>query len=167
VLISGSIETLHARTEARAVLAVGYGRRGAGAARDTTSITRDDRRLDQFAGGKTAIPNLQIGDLLGGTLSALSTLLIALLAAQRGGEGARVDVAMTDGLLAHHFFPHTDVDAGIDPVAERTLLTGGAACYRVYTTADGKHGGRRPELKFCSSARPRARRVEGSSLVAG
>jgi len=95
--------------------------------------------LDQIrAGGKTAIPNLQIGDLLGGTLSALSALLIALLAAQRSGQGARVDVAMTDGLLAHHFFPHTDVDAGIEPVAERTLLTGGAACYRVYTTADGK-----------------------------
>jgi crotonobetainyl-CoA:carnitine CoA-transferase CaiB-like acyl-CoA transferase len=95
--------------------------------------------LDQIrAGGKTAIPGLQIGDLLGGTLSALSTLLIALLSAQRSGQGARVDVAMTDGLLAHHFFPHTEVDAGIEPVAERTLLTGGAACYRVYTTADGK-----------------------------
>lgn len=93
--------------------------------------------LDQIrANGKLAIPNLQIGDLLGGTLSTVATLLIALLGAQRTGQGAHVDVAMTDGLLAHHFFPHASVDSGVDPVAERTLLTGGVACYQIYETSD-------------------------------
>jgi crotonobetainyl-CoA:carnitine CoA-transferase CaiB-like acyl-CoA transferase len=66
-------------------------------------------------------------------------LLAALLAAQRTGQGRYVDVAMTDGLLAHHFFPHADLDAGTPPVAQRTLLTGGVACYRAYRTADGRH----------------------------
>lgn len=96
--------------------------------------------LDQIrADGKLAIPNLQIGDLLGGTLSALATMLIALLGAQRSGQGVHVDVAMTDGLLAHHIFPHASVDSGLDPVAESTLLTGGVACYQIYKTSDAKH----------------------------
>jgi len=95
--------------------------------------------LDQVrAGGAVAIPNLQMGDLLGGTLSALSMLLAALLSAQRTGRGRYIDVAMTDGLLAHHFFPHAELDAGRRPTAERTLLTGGVACYRVYRAADGR-----------------------------
>jgi crotonobetainyl-CoA:carnitine CoA-transferase CaiB-like acyl-CoA transferase len=134
--------TLHARNPKLVLCSLsGYGQTGPLAQRAGHDINYLAMTgvLDQIrAGGKTAIPGLQIGDLLGGTLSALSALLIALLSAQRSGQGARIDVAMTDGLLAHHFFPHTDVDAGIDPVAERTLLTGGAACYRVYTTADGK-----------------------------
>ncbi len=96
--------------------------------------------LDQIrADGTHAIPNLQIGDLLGGTLSALSMLLIALVGAQRTGQGAYVDVAMTDGLLAHHFFPHASIDSGVAPVAGRTLLTGGVACYQIYQTSDRQH----------------------------
>jgi crotonobetainyl-CoA:carnitine CoA-transferase CaiB-like acyl-CoA transferase len=96
--------------------------------------------LDQIrANGKIAIPNLQIGDLLGGTLSALATMLIALLGAQRSGQGVHVDVAMTDGLLAHHMFPNASVDSGVDPIAEQTLLTGGVACYQIYQTSDQQH----------------------------
>jgi crotonobetainyl-CoA:carnitine CoA-transferase CaiB-like acyl-CoA transferase len=96
--------------------------------------------LDQIrAQGRPAIPNLQLGDVLGGTLSALSTLLIALLGAQRSGRGAWVDCAMTDGLLAHHVFPYAALDAGDESLAESTLLTGGVACYGVYECADGRH----------------------------
>jgi crotonobetainyl-CoA:carnitine CoA-transferase CaiB-like acyl-CoA transferase len=96
--------------------------------------------LDQIrAGGRPAMPNLQIGDLLGGTLTALSALLAALLGAQKSGRGSRVDAAMTDGLLVHHIFPHGDLDAGQPPTAESTLLSGGAPCYRIYETADGRH----------------------------
>jgi crotonobetainyl-CoA:carnitine CoA-transferase CaiB-like acyl-CoA transferase len=96
--------------------------------------------LDQNrAAGTPAIPNLQIGDLLGGTQDALAALLIALLAAGRSGQGRHVDVAMTDGLLAHHFMPHSMLDAGKTPRAGETLLTGGVPCYGVYETKDGKH----------------------------
>jgi len=96
--------------------------------------------LDQIrADGRPAMPNLQIGDLLGGTLTTLSALLAALLGAQRTGVGCRVDAAMTDGLLVHHIFPHADLDAGQVPVAGRTLLTGGAPCYKVYATSGGGH----------------------------
>jgi crotonobetainyl-CoA:carnitine CoA-transferase CaiB-like acyl-CoA transferase len=133
---------LHARNPRLVVASLsGYGQSGPLAQRAGHDINYMAMTgvLDQIrAGGKVAIPGLQIGDLLGGTLSALAALLIALLAAQRSGRGSRVDVAMTDSLLTHHIFPHTEVDAGIVPQAERTLLTGGAACYRVYTTADGR-----------------------------
>ena len=95
--------------------------------------------LDQNrAHGEPAIPNLQIGDVLGGSLATLSALLAAVLAAQRTGEGRQVDVAMTDNLLAHHVFPHAELEAGKVPRAEQSLLTGGVACYRTYRAADGR-----------------------------
>ncbi len=136
-------KTLHARNSRLVLCSLsGYGQTGPLAQRaghDLNYIAMTGV-LDQIrANGKHAIPNLQIGDLLGGTLSALSTLLIALLGAQRTGQGAHVDVAMTDGLLAHHLFPHASSDSGAEPIAERTLLTGGVACYQIYPTSDQQH----------------------------
>ena len=62
--------------------------------------------LDQIrAEDRPAVPNLQLGDLLGGALAALSALLIALLGAQRTGQGRWVDVAMTEGLLVASLLP--------------------------------------------------------------
>ena len=135
--------TLHARNPRLVLCSLsGYGQHGplsqrAGHDLNYMAMTGV---LDQIrAGGKLAIPNLQIGDLLGGTLSALATMLIAMLGAQRSGQGVHVDVAMTDGLLAHHLFPHASVDSGVDPIAEQTLLTGGVACYQIYQTSDRHH----------------------------
>ena len=135
--------TLHARNPRLVLCSLsGYGQHGPlsqRAGHDLNYIAMTGV-LDQIrADGKLAIPNLQIGDLLGGTLSALATMLIALLGAQRSGQGVHVDVAMTDGLLAHHLFPHASVDSGVDPIAEQTLLTGGVACYQIYQTSDRHH----------------------------
>ena len=154
-------DLLHARNPRLVLCSIsGYGQHGplgqkAGHDLNYIAVTGV---LDQIrAAGKPAIPNLQLGDVLGGTLSALSTLLVALLGAQRRGVGTWVDVAMTDGLLVHHVFPHADLDAGLEPVAENTLLTGGAACYGVYATADGRHiavGALEPKFwqAFCDAA---------------
>jgi len=149
-------ETLHARNPKLVFCSLtGYGQTGPLAHRAGHDLNYCAMTgvLDQIrADGRPAIPNLQIGDLLGGTLTALSALLAALLGAQRTGAGSRIDAAMTDGLLVHHVFPHADLDAGVVPVAGRTLLTGGAPCYGVYETADG---GRLAvgalELKFWSA----------------
>lgn len=134
-------DVLHARNPRLVLCSItGYGATGplAQAAGHDLNYAALSGVLDQNrAQGQPAVPNLQTGDVLGGALSALSTLLIALLAAQRTGLGRCVDVSMTDGLLMHHVFPHADLDAGLTPQAERTLLTGGVACYRVYRTADG------------------------------
>ena len=134
-------EVLHARNPRLVLCSIsGYGQHGPlsqRAGHDINYIAMTGILDQNRAGGRPALPNLQIGDVLGGTLSALSTLTMALLAAQRRGVGDWVDVAMTDGLLAHHVFPHADLDAGQPPVPGATLLTGGVACYAVYETADG------------------------------
>lgn len=98
--------------------------------------------LDQIgsAGGAPALPNLQIGDLLGGTMAAVVGVLVALFEARASGRGRHVDVAMTDAALAHAIFPLVEVLArgGVRPRGE-DLLTGGVPCYGVYETADGRH----------------------------
>jgi alpha-methylacyl-CoA racemase len=79
-----------------------------------------------------AVPPVQIADLAGGALTAVIEILAALLERERTGRGARIVVSMTreaHALAAHRL-------AG-DPLPR--LLTGGAACYRIYETGDGRH----------------------------
>ncbi|ENO90673.1 CaiB/BaiF CoA transferase family protein [Thauera linaloolentis] len=98
--------------------------------------------LDQIgtAGGAPAISNLQLGDLLGGTMTALFGVLVALVDARASGKGRLVDVSMTDGVMAHAIFPLTEVLARgrVRPRGE-DLLTGQVPCYGVYRTADGRY----------------------------
>lgn len=98
--------------------------------------------LDQIgtAGGSPALSNVQIGDLLGGTMGAVMGIMVALFEAQRSGQGRHVDVSMTDASFAHAIFPLTEVLAhgGVPPRGE-ALLSGGVPCYGVYETADGRH----------------------------
>lgn len=98
--------------------------------------------LDQIgrAGAAPAIPNLQIGDLLGGTMSALFGALVALVDARSNGRGRQVDVSMTDAAFAHAIFPLTRVlaEGGVKPRGD-DLLSGGVPCYGVYETADGRY----------------------------
>ncbi len=138
-------DVLHARNP-RLVLSslTGYGQNGplSQAAGHDLNYCALAGVLDQNRASSTgapAIPNLQIGDLLGGTLASLSALLIAVIGAQRTGHGSRIDVAMTDALLVHHFMPHAVLDGGDTPVPSQTLLTGGVPCYRIYETRDGRH----------------------------
>jgi alpha-methylacyl-CoA racemase len=78
------------------------------------------------------IPPVQIADLAAGAQGAAIEVLAALLERQQTGRGARIVVSMTHGtyrLIAHRL--------GGDPVPR--LLTGGAACYRIYETADARY----------------------------
>ncbi len=98
--------------------------------------------LDQMgsAGGPPGLSNLQVGDLLGGTMGAVMGIMMALFDARRSGQGRHVDVSMTDTSLAHMIFPLAEVLAHgrVKPRGE-DLLTGGVPCYGVYETADGRH----------------------------
>lgn len=91
-------------------------------------------------GGPPAIPNLQIGDLLGGALSGVMGILAALFDAQRSGKGRFVDVAMSEAVLAHNLFPLFAAQSAAG-LAERgsDLLSGGDAGYGVYATADARY----------------------------
>ena len=79
-----------------------------------------------------ALPPVQVADLCAGAQAAVIEVMGALLERGRTGRGARIVVSMTSGshrLAAHRL-------AG-EPIPR--LLTGGAACYRIYETADGRH----------------------------
>ena len=91
-------------------------------------------------GGGPAIPNFQIADLLGGALTAAMGILVAVLEAQRTGQGRYIDVAMTDSVLAHTYFTMLRLnDAGQSAPRGTDLLNGGLPCYAVYRCADGRY----------------------------
>ena len=88
---------------------------------------------DGKASGAPAIPNLQVGDLLGGALTPLLGVLAAVIGARTTGQGSHVDVAMTDAVLAHNIFPLvTTLSYGKPAPRGADLLTGGVPCYGVY-----------------------------------
>ena len=76
---------------------------------------------------------MQVADLAAGAQAAVIEILAALLErAKRIGKRHPDRISMTHGshrLVAHRL-------AG-EPIPR--LLTGGAACYRIYETADGRH----------------------------
>jgi crotonobetainyl-CoA:carnitine CoA-transferase CaiB-like acyl-CoA transferase len=97
--------------------------------------------LEQIAtvDGDVAVPNFQIGDLMGGTQAAVSGMLAALLAAHRTGQGCFVDISMTHEVYRHHALARIALAAtGRTPVPGRDLLSGGAPCYGAYRCADGR-----------------------------
>ncbi len=79
-----------------------------------------------------AMPPTQLADLAGGALTAVTRILAALLEREKTGRGTRIVVSLTHG--AHDLVAHR---SGGEPIPR--LLTGGLACYRIYTTADGRH----------------------------
>jgi len=78
-----------------------------------------------------ALPPVQVADLAAGALDAVAQILAALLERERTGRGRHVVVSMTHG--SHRLAAHR---LGGEPVPQ--MLTGGAACYRIYRTADGR-----------------------------
>jgi len=91
-------------------------------------------------GGAPVVPNFQIADLLGGTLTPAMGILAALVDARTSGKGRHVDVAMADAVLAHAVFPLVGLlDQGRPPARGTQMLSGGLPCYNVYATSDARH----------------------------
>lgn len=85
-----------------------------------------------------AIAGVQIADVAGGSLMALSGLLAAVVQRQRTGQGQLVDVAMFDGALSMATKLLARVQAGADePAPLGMTLNGRYPCYNVYRTSDG------------------------------
>jgi alpha-methylacyl-CoA racemase len=83
--------------------------------------------------------SVQVADIGGGGLQPAVEILAALVAVQRGGEGRRIDVAMTDGAvrwLALAFAAH---EQGERVARGDQRLAGRYPCYRVYECADGRY----------------------------
>lgn len=92
-------------------------------------------------GGAPAMPGVQIADLAGGALWSATGILGALVGRERSGQGAHLDISMTEGALAllAAELGNLDCDPGARPSRGNQSLNGGLACYRIYETADGKH----------------------------
>lgn len=90
--------------------------------------------------GAPVVPNFQIGDLLGGAMTAAMGILGALVGRQRSGQGRYVDVSMTDAVLAHTVSSLWAMEAlGSSNPRGQSLLSGGVPCYGIYPTGDGRH----------------------------
>ncbi|MBV8628838.1 MAG: CoA transferase, partial [Paraburkholderia sp.] len=97
--------------------------------------------LDQLAArdGTPILPNFQIADLLGGALTAVTQILAALWHVARGGDGRFVDVSMTHASYANNVVAQIALaNEGEAPRAGGGLLNGGAPCYNLYRTQDGR-----------------------------
>ncbi|RDV38951.1 CoA transferase [Bradymonadaceae bacterium TMQ3] len=91
------------------------------------------------AGEAPVVPGYQVADLAGGALYAALGICGALFARSRTGEGAWLDISMSEGALSL-MAPAVAMRAAGDPMAPgEGMLSGGIPCYRVYETADGRY----------------------------
>jgi len=85
------------------------------------------------------IPPALIADIAGGAYPAAMNILLALAARQRTGQGAHLDISMTDNLFPLAWWALGQHAAtGTAPGNGDHLLTGGTARYRLYPTRDGQ-----------------------------
>lgn len=93
------------------------------------------RSVEQASG----LPPVLMGDLVGGSFSAVIAIMAALLERHQTGQGRFIDISMAHGAMA--LMPHVSVAAAngerIKPFGQ-TYLTGGNPAYGVYTCGDGK-----------------------------
>jgi crotonobetainyl-CoA:carnitine CoA-transferase CaiB-like acyl-CoA transferase len=106
--------------------------------------------------GPPALPGIPVADAIG-ALWAATGILLALWARERTGEGQYLDLAMADGVMALMGLPLAAMQAtGQPPARGADQLSGGAARYQVYETADGRFfsvGALEPKFwqRFCDA----------------
>jgi len=108
--------------------------------------------------GHPATPTMagvQIADIGGGALLAAFSIVAALLARERLGQGQLIDISMTDGALTWNCLRWGKLLAdGMTPAPGDDFLNHGYACYNIYETADGRYmsvGALEPQFwkEFC------------------
>lgn len=90
-------------------------------------------------GGPPEIPGVQVADIAGGALQAVSAITAALFQRERTGEGAYLDISMCEGALALMMFHLAGPLQGVpsEPPGDR-FLSGALINYGVYRTRDGR-----------------------------
>jgi len=90
-------------------------------------------------GGLPTVPGFQIADIAGGSLNAVSGILLALFHRERTGLGQHIDISITDGTLAlMHLALNLQQETGQKATRCDTLLSHRYAFYNTYETADKK-----------------------------
>jgi alpha-methylacyl-CoA racemase len=89
--------------------------------------------------GRPPIPGATVADSAGGGMNAVMGILAALVRRATTGEGAWLDVAAADGVLALMALQVDEhLATGAMPGPGHGILTGRYACYGVYGCSDGK-----------------------------
>ncbi|GHO83220.1 CaiB/BaiF CoA transferase family protein [Dictyobacter formicarum] len=92
------------------------------------------------AQGVPSLPATQLGDLIGGSYSAVVGILLALVERAHSGRGCFVDVAMTENLLSlMPLVTSLYLHSGVSLSPERSPLNGALPCYHIYEAGDGKY----------------------------
>ena len=85
------------------------------------------------------IPGVQIADLVGGSMQAVTGILLALVARNQTGLGRHVDVSMYAGVTSLLTVPLTVWHStGREPAPSAEILSGSYACYNLYEARDGR-----------------------------
>ena len=137
-------DVLHARKPALVMASItGYGQDGPFANRAGHDInytaTAGVLGLNGEAGGPPVPLSVQVGDIAGGGMQPAVSILAALLAVERGGEGRWLDVSMTDGAASWLALPFAQAGGREDVRRGAQRLSGRFACYRVYECKGGGH----------------------------
>jgi alpha-methylacyl-CoA racemase len=121
----------------------GYGQTGPAAARaghdlNYLAVGGYLHMSGRTEGGRPPLPGATVADIAGGGLHAAAAVLAALVGRGRTGEGARLDVSVTDGVLwMLSLYVDEYLATGDEPGPGHSILTGRYACYDVYPTGDG------------------------------
>lgn len=95
--------------------------------------------LSHGRGARQVVPPALIADIGGGTMPAVVNILLALIRRQATGEGAYVDIAMSDTMFTYAWWAFGLGQAFGDwPGNGDGQLTGGSPRYQIYPTRDGR-----------------------------
>jgi alpha-methylacyl-CoA racemase len=85
------------------------------------------------------VPPMLAADIAGGSFPAVINILLALRARDQTGQGAYIDIAMTDAMFTFAWNALSIGRArGQFPASGELPLVGGSPRYRIYPTKDGK-----------------------------
>ncbi len=111
---------------------------------EVEGLPRQEPDLPAFAGAQPVRPEPRVPPLLvadiGSAWAAVAGILAALFQRERTGRGSAVDIAMHDVAASWLTFPAAAaIVRGTAEASEPLPVTGEAACYNIYATADGRH----------------------------
>ena len=96
--------------------------------------------FDAGPDGAPVLPQALIADIGGGAYPAVMNILLALLERERTGEGAYLDVSMSENVFTFLYWAIGNGTAGGEwPEPGNDLLTGASPRYNIYRTADGRY----------------------------
>ncbi|MDI3471520.1 MAG: Alpha-methylacyl-CoA racemase [Pseudolabrys sp.] len=137
-------ETLHARYPRLIYCSIsGYGQQGprADEAGHDINYVGNTGLLDLQPGpiDHPVVPPALVADIAGGTFPAVINILLALRARDQSGEGAHLDIAMTDAMFTFAWYALALGQArGAFPKPGELTLVGGSPRYQLYRTKDGR-----------------------------